>query len=121
MKNQRLFVPVLVASVGGAVLWLVTAALSGEREAWDSSAYWLLAYPIALLVCAYLGYAYPQRPWRWALFLFEAQLIAMCLRNGELGNLLPLGVILFAILALPGMLVAKLAARLSNKTASEVA
>jgi hypothetical protein len=113
MKDQRLFVPALIASVGGAVLWLAIAALSGKREAWDSPAYWLLAYPMALLICAYLGYTHPQRSWRWALFLFEAQLIAMCLRNGEFGNLLPFGVVLFAILALPGMLAARLAARLS--------
>jgi len=90
MKDQRLFVPVLVASVGGAVLWLTTAVLAGKREAWDSSIYWLLAYPISLLVCACLGYKYPQRPWRWALVLFEAQLIAMCLRNGELGMSRPM-------------------------------
>jgi hypothetical protein len=115
MKDQRFFVPVLVASMGGAALWLASAALSGKREAWDSSAYWLFAYPIALLVCAYLGHTYPKRPWRWALFLFEAQLVTMCLRNGEFGNLLPLGVVLFAILALPGMLAAKMAARLSHR------
>jgi len=36
------------------------------------------------------------------------QLVAMCLRNVEFGSLLALGVVLFAILALPGMLVAML-------------
>lgn len=121
MKDQRLSTPVLVASVAGATLWLATAAFSGKREAWDAAAYWLLAYPVALLVCAYLGYAYPKRSWRWALVLFEAQLIAMCIRNGEFGSLLPLGVVLFAILALPGIFAARLAARFATKSKGEVA
>ncbi len=121
MKAQRAFVPVLFAVVLGATLWLTTAALSGKREAWDSAMYWLLAYPISLLACAYLGYANPERPWRWALVLFEAQLIAMCFRNGELGGLLPLGIVLFAILALPGVLVASLAARRSSRSSDGAA
>ncbi|MEI7430960.1 MAG: hypothetical protein WCL27_10945 [Betaproteobacteria bacterium] len=119
MKDQRDFVPVSLAIVVGAALWLTTVELSGKSEAWDSAIYWELAYPLALLTCALLGRAYPKRSWRWALVLFEAQLVAMCLRNGEFGSLLPLGVVLFAILALPGMLVAMFTARLSRKSTDE--
>lgn len=42
--------------------------------------------------------------------LFEAQFLAMCVRNGEIGHLWPLGMALFAFLSLPGILVAKVAA-----------
>jgi hypothetical protein len=37
------------------------------------------------------------------------------LRNGELGNLFPLGLILFGILSLPGVAVAKLGAKLKGR------
>ncbi len=88
--------------------------LADRREAWDSGTYWSMAYPLALLVCAGLGYRYRLKPWRWAAALFLAQFIAMCVRNGELGNLWPLGIVMFMILALPGMAAAQLAARLGS-------
>lgn len=60
-----------------------------------------------------------MRTWRWPLVLFEAQFIAMCLRNGELGNLWPMGMLLFAVISLPGMLAAKVAARLNPAFAED--
>ena len=121
MTKRGAIVPLTVAFVFGAALWLVASALSGVREAWDSSAYWAVAYPAAIVASALLGYFYPDRPWRWALVLFEAQALAMCIRNGELGNLLPLGLVLFAVIALPGVVAAKLAARRSPKPEGEAA
>ena len=88
-----------------------------QREAWDGPVYWTLAYPLALAACAGLGYARPERPWRWALLLFEGQFVAMCVRNGELGNLWPLGMAVFAVVALPGVAAAQVAARLRMRAA----
>ena len=45
------------------------------------------------------------------LVLFASQFLAMCVRNGELGSLWPLGLALFAVLALPGVVLATVAAR----------
>lgn len=39
----------------------------------------------------------------------------MCLRNGELGGLWPLGMIMFAVIALPGVLAAHIAARFGRR------
>ena len=103
----------------GAVLWFAAAVFTGKREPWDASAYWTLAYPAAILASAGLGYFHPERPWRWAFVLFEAQFLAMCVRNGELGNLWPLGMALFAVIALPGVVAAKLASRLRNRSEEE--
>ncbi len=101
MKRRTAFVPLLVAIVVGMALWFLAAALGGKREAWDGPAYWSGAYPVAILVAGWLGYAFPDRPWRWALALFEAQFVAMVIRNGELGNLWPMGIAIFAVVALP--------------------
>lgn len=101
----------------GAALWLAAAALAGKREAWDAAVYWVVAYPAALLACLGLGYRFPQRCWRWPLLLFEAQAVAMAVRNGELGSLLPLGLALFALLALPGLWLARLGARRRGRNA----
>jgi hypothetical protein len=115
MKSQSDVIPAVTSITVGATLWLVSAALAGKREAWDAPQYRAVAYPVALATCALLGRAYPTRPWRWALWLFEAQLVAMCVRNRELGSLFPLGMLLFAVIALPGMLLAILGARFGRR------
>jgi hypothetical protein len=100
----------VLAVVAGMGLWFWIALMSGRREAWDSSAFWAIGYPVAIAVSALLGYFFPTRPWRWALALFFAQFLAMMIRNGEVGSLWPLGMMLFAVLAVPGMITAKIAA-----------
>ena len=114
MASRSTVNPVAIAAIVGVALWFVTSILTGRREPWDASAYWAITYPLAIVTCALLGYSYPERPWRWVMVLFLAQFIAMCVRNGELGNLSPLGMVLFAVLALPGIVVAKVAARFNT-------
>ena len=111
MTERKIFPAAVIASAIGFALWFVTSLVTGKREPWDASAYWSVAYPLALLACGVLGCAYPQRPWRWALVLFASQFLAMCVRNGELASLWPLGLALFAVLALPGVVLATVAAR----------
>jgi peptidoglycan/LPS O-acetylase OafA/YrhL len=111
MKQSGTIVPFVISVVFGAALWFGVSALTGKREAWDASAYWVLAYPAAILACGLLAYVYPERSWRWPIALFEGQAVAMCIRNGEIGSLLPLGVVLLAVIALPAVVVAKLASR----------
>jgi len=116
MKAPRTRSAVLIAVVVGVALWFAASLLTAKREPWDGPAYWTLAYPLAIAACALLGYRFPERPWRWALVLFESQFVAMCLRNGELGNLWPLGMILFAVVALPGVVAAQVAARFGRNS-----
>lgn len=97
---------------GGALLWLGTAVFSGRREAWDSPLYWSITYPLCLLLAGLLAYVEPVRPWRWALAVMLVQPIAMLLTSGSSLSLLPLGLIMFAILALPPIAIAGLVARL---------
>ena len=112
--RDRCFAPILIAIAAGVTLWMLASVLTGKREPWDSSWYWAIAYPLAIGSSALLGYRYPDRPWRWAVVLFEAQFLAMWVRNGEVGSLWPLGMALFAVVALPGVLAANLAARLNT-------
>jgi hypothetical protein len=108
--------PWVLAIVAGMALWLVATLVSGRREPWDAASYWWGAYPAAIAVSAGLGYRWPVKPWRWPLALFEAQLVAMWLRAGEPGNLWPLAMVLFAVIALPGVAVAALASRCATRS-----
>lgn len=111
MNKTQSIIPLFIAILFGTALWLVPSALTGKREAWDTSTYWVVSYPIAIIASGFLGRSYPERAWRWPVALFEAQAVAMCIRNGEIGNLLPVGVVLFAIIAVPGVVAAKWASR----------
>jgi hypothetical protein len=103
-----------VAMTSGVILWLATSAISGGREAWDSSLYWIVAYPLALIVAGTLGYLSPDRPWRWALALMLAQAVTLIISASSFG-LLPLGLIMFAVLALPAAAVAMAAAAIRKR------
>jgi hypothetical protein len=109
--------PYVIALAGGALLWLGTMALSGRNEAWDSPIYWTIAYPLCIALSGFLAYREPVRPWRWALATMLVQPVVMAFTSGGSFGLLPLGLILFAILALPAMLAARIAARLRLRQA----
>ena len=82
----------------------------GRRiEPWDTPGYWTIAYPVAIALSGLLGYLFPDRPWRWAALLTFMQFVVMFLGGSGLG-LLPLGLILMAILALPAAALASLCA-----------
>lgn len=101
----------LLAFAAGVVLWFGTAALGGRAEAWDSPLYWKLAYPLSILVAGVLGYRFPRRPWRWGLAVMLAQALSLALSAASFG-LLPLGLAMFGVLAIPPAAAATLTARL---------
>jgi hypothetical protein len=103
-----------IALGAGAALWTITAVATGRIEPWDAGAYWTVSYPIALALSAVLGYFHPRRPWRWAVALVFTQVPVMLVRGAGLG-LLPLGMILLAVLCVPALLLAHLAARLRRR------
>jgi hypothetical protein len=102
-----------IAAVAGVALWLATSALGGRSEPWDAPIYWSVAYPVALMLSAGLGYLFPQRPWRWALTVMFMQAAVMVVGGAGLG-LLPLGLVVLGVLSLPAVLFAGLAARLRS-------
>jgi hypothetical protein len=105
----------LLATISGAILWLVTSAVSGRREAWDSSLYWTVAYPAGVAMAGTIGYLAPDRPWRWALALMLVQAVVLAISASSFG-LLPLGLIMFGVLALPPIGAAKLGARFRHRS-----
>lgn len=103
-----------VAVVVGIVVWVVVSKASHRREAWDSELYFLVGMPVVCAASAILGMIEPSRPWRWGAVPLAGQFVWMLLTEGP-GNLLPLGVIVFGILAIPSMLTARLGALVGRK------
>jgi peptidoglycan/LPS O-acetylase OafA/YrhL len=105
-----------VALGGGALLWIVTAKIAGRTEAWDAPMYWTITYPLAIVLAGLLGFLVPRRAWRWGLAVFLAQPVVLAVSASGFG-LMPLGLILFAVLSLPAVGLAALAARFSPRRA----
>jgi peptidoglycan/LPS O-acetylase OafA/YrhL len=106
----------LIAAGVGAALWLMLAAFGGRVEAWDSPLYFPVGMPLAILLAGMLGMMWPRRAWRWGGWLMGGQAAALLLSAGP-GSLLPLGAILFAVLALPCMLAAAVGGWLRRRLA----
>lgn len=98
-----------VAAAAGVLLCVGAALLGGHREAWDGSLYWIAAYPIGIGVGGVMGFLASNRPWRWGLTLMLAQAVTLAAMTLSFG-LLPLGLILFSVMAIPPMLAAALGA-----------
>jgi hypothetical protein len=105
-----------IALGASTMLWVMTAVASGRREPWDAGGYWTVAYPLALALAGLLGYAFPAGPWRWALAVIFTQVPVMIAAGSGLG-LLPLGVALLAVLALPAVAIAGVAAKIRARHA----
>src|SRR6187455_1847396 len=103
LMGSRSVTPYLIAAVVGGGLWLATGYLAGRREAWDAAEYWMMAYPAGLVVSAAVGYFAPARsPWGIGLALMAAQAVVLAVQSRSFA-LLPLGMSVFAVLALPAV------------------
>lgn len=90
----------VLSLVGGALVWVAISLVAGAPEAWDDPLYWRAGYPVLALITAVSGYLAWERPWRWALAVMASQMIVMLVQRGY-GTLLPVGAIVFLLLALP--------------------
>jgi len=98
------------ASVGlGIGAWVLVSAISGEREAWDSPWYLFFNMPIVCAAAPGLSYTDARRPWRWGVLPMMAQVVWIFAIQG-FGNLWPLGVGFFLVLALSPITTAYLGA-----------
>jgi hypothetical protein len=95
----------------GVALELGVHALSGRREAWDAAQFWTIGLPVACLASAAIGWLARRRDWVWTLVVAPSQVLTMMVRNGELGGLWPLTLILSAILSAPFVLAAFIGSR----------
>jgi hypothetical protein len=104
----------LAAVATGAAIWIFISTVTGRREAWDSGAYFSLGIPLACLLSFVLGVVEPARSWRWGVAPFAGQFLSLLVMEG-VGNLLPLGVIAFAVLSIPAVIAARIGAALGTR------
>ena len=106
--------PLWLAAGAGAVLWGAGTLMAGGREAWDTPMYLLMIYPLSLLVSGLLAHRHPDRATGIGFAVFGGQASVLFVLNPN-GGMLPLGLIMFALMALPAVFVARLVARRKRK------
>lgn len=106
---------ILLSVLTGVALEVSIQALSGRREAWDSSAYWTLGLPVVAIAAFLLGILARGTAWRWAILIIPSQVATMMVMSGEISNLWPLAIVLGLILESPFFVVAYVGSRLRRK------
>jgi hypothetical protein len=90
-------------------MWLYVSHVGHRREPWDDPIYFTTVMPVIAVVAAIVSFIVPDRPWRWAMISFAAQALVAFLQNPT-ANLMPLGLIMFAVFggvcAIPAVLAA---------------
>jgi hypothetical protein len=104
----------LIATLWGAAIWILVVLASGRNEAWDSGLYFSAGIPAVCLLSLALGFIEPHRSWRWGVLPFVGQFASMLLMQGP-GNLLPLGIVAFAVLSIPAVVAARVGAWIATK------
>lgn len=110
---MRALLPLLL----GTILWSFAGWSAHPRELWDASAFWQV-WPVATSLAAAFGLTRASRPLRDTAFLFlpiVGVLTVTTVLTGGSASMLPLGLVLIAALALPGLALAWLANRLTAR------
>lgn len=102
------------ALLAGVLVWIVVAAFSGRREAWDSELYFTFGIPALCLVAGILGFVEPARSWRWGMVPLLGQAVWLFTTQG-FGNLWPLGLVTFGIFAVPSIVTARVGAAVATR------
>ena len=90
----------LIAAAAGIFVWAAVSTTTSRTEAWDSPLYFTAGIPFLCVVSGLLAFIEPKRLRRWAVIPLASQALWMLLTQG-FGNMAPMAVLVFAVLAIP--------------------
>lgn len=115
MKHWSLGLVLSLAS--GAAIWYVIELVTGTTSNPEGPPlpYLLLNYALIIATPAVFGFYLPSKPWQWGIYVVFRQLVfGVATSVGDL-NLLPLGILFYAVLAIPAMLFGFVGGFISNR------
>ena len=110
--------PFTFAALIGALIVLVLAPFGGGREVLDTGIFYVIGLPLGMATAALFAWNWPQHAWRCGVAVALGQCLAVFVLAGEIGNLFPLTIVLFAMLAMPMILAATLAGWAHRRSAA---
>lgn len=117
MSGKSTLLPTALAIVTGIASWEIVRQLGSRREAWDDPLFWQIGFPLLIVVAFVLGAVWRERPWRWGALMVAAQAVwslGLAFLQDGVPNLLPLGLVMFALLALPCIAASYLGSRVGR-------
>lgn len=106
MPVRRLEALLYAIGVGlGAIVWVLPWMVA-RVEAWDHGSYLYVSLPCMVVFSFFAAFLAKSRPWRWPLVMLLVQFAVSLLLSGGPGNLFPLTVVAFLILAVPAFIAA---------------
>ena len=108
--------PFGLSIAAGLVAWLAVGFITGKKEAWDSSLYFVAAIPVMCAIAFGIAWRFPVRAWLWAFGIALGQSIGLLFSGGSLA-LWPLTIVAMTILSLPQLAAALIAAAVSKRRA----
>lgn len=85
----------------GAIVWSVFKVIASTQDPTELLSYWQVGYPVSILLSGIMGLIFPDRPWRWSIYIIFVQFVmGMFTTKGD-WNLLPPGIIFYALLTVP--------------------
>lgn len=116
MKDDNHFFAGAASFLCGLFVYLAIVLMTGRNEAWDDASYYVLGIPLMCIVAFAIGYRFPVRPWRWALWMAGGQAVGALL-NGSSLSLLPFAVIFMVIISIPQFVAARFGSRMATPKA----
>ena len=114
----RVVLHAAIAILVGAGGWGITEAILGG-EPWNYIWYWVVVYPLMLLLSLILGWRTDRAPWIWGLVIGLAQCSwALHDLHGQ-AVVLPITIALFLVLSVPFMLAGLLGALIHRKSSKQ--
>ena len=98
-ENMRKALILMITAITGLAIWFGVTAVSGEKEAWDSSLYFSRGIPAMLLTSAIAGFIEPKLSRTVGFAVVSLQPIALFISVGKVGPMVPLGLIAFGVVA----------------------
>ncbi|MEW6062400.1 MAG: hypothetical protein AB1600_10730, partial [Bacteroidota bacterium] len=88
----------LALAVTGFVVWMLISALPSGNETLDDRLLWFVGVPLMLIVNAVAAYFHPKKVVLKGMISASLQPVAAIVVSGEIGSVLPFGLILFLFL-----------------------
>lgn len=116
MKDDNPFFASAASFLCGLIVYLAIVLMTGRNEAWDDASYYVLGIPLMCIVAFVIGYRFPVKPWRWALWMAGGQAVGALL-NGSSLSLLPFAIIFMVIISIPQFVAARFGSRMATAKA----
>ena len=108
-------IKIAIALVVGAILWMVFKNIAQSQDPTEQISYWIIGYPISIVLSGVMGIIFSDRPWRWGICIIGIQFVLGLVTMGGDLNLVPPGMVFYALLTVPCCLLGNVGSQISEK------